>query len=71
MPSYMLNQTVREHEIKTLTCNESIGIASVTGDDGQTAVIGAGESLVIPAGFKGVFEVIEPVTKHYVISSRQ
>ena len=43
------------------------GRVKVTGNDGQTVVIGPGESLVIPAGFKGVFEVIEPVTKHYVI----
>ena len=31
----------------------------------------AGESLVIPAGFKGVFEVLEPMKKHYVIVERK
>lgn len=32
---------------------------------------GAGESLVIPAGFKGVFEVLEPMRKHYMIVERK
>jgi uncharacterized cupin superfamily protein len=26
--------------------------------------------MVIPAGFRGVFEVVEPVRKHYVIVER-
>jgi uncharacterized cupin superfamily protein len=46
------------------------GRVKVTGDDGHAAVVGPGESLVIPAGFKGVFEVVEAVTKHYVIVAR-
>ena len=46
------------------------GRVKVTGDNGRMAEIGPGESLVIPAGFKGVFEVIEPVTKHYMIVTR-
>lgn len=43
------------------------GRVRVVGDDGQTVEVGPGESIVIPAGFKGVFDVVEPVTKHYVI----
>jgi uncharacterized cupin superfamily protein len=31
----------------------------------------AGESLVIPAGFKGVFDVLEPMQKHYMIVERK
>jgi hypothetical protein len=27
--------------------------------------------MVIPAGFRGVFEVVEPVRKHYVIVERR
>jgi uncharacterized cupin superfamily protein len=27
----------------------------------------AGQAAVIPAGFKGAFEVIEPVRKHFVV----
>lgn len=30
----------------------------------------AGQSLVIPAGFKGIFEVVEPMQKHYMIVDR-
>ncbi|PHV11343.1 cupin domain-containing protein [Chitinimonas sp. BJB300] len=38
---------------------------------GTTVEAGPGESLVIPAGFKGVFEVLEPMQKHYVIVERK
>jgi uncharacterized protein len=38
---------------------------------GHAAEAGPGESLVIPAGFKGVFEVVEPMKKHYVIVERK
>lgn len=47
------------------------GRVRITDDDGKTIEIGAGESLVIPAGFKGVFEVVEPVKKHYMIVERK
>jgi uncharacterized cupin superfamily protein len=47
------------------------GRVRVIGDDGQIAEVSSGESLVIPAGFKGVFDVIEPVTKHYMIVDRK
>lgn len=41
-------------------------------DEAGVAVeVSAGESLVIPAGFKGVFEVLEPMQKHYVIVERK
>lgn len=29
--------------------------------------LGAGEAAVIPGGFEGVFEVLEPVRKHFVV----
>ncbi|MBI5335767.1 MAG: DUF861 domain-containing protein [Burkholderiales bacterium] len=29
--------------------------------------VGPGESAVIPAGFQGAFEVLEPVRKHFVV----
>lgn len=38
---------------------------------GKSTEAGAGESLVIPAGFTGVFEVLEPMKKHYVIVERK
>ncbi|MGC3982168.1 MAG: cupin domain-containing protein [Steroidobacteraceae bacterium] len=38
---------------------------------GVVVEVQAGESLVIPAGFKGVFDVIEPMQKHYMIVERK
>ena len=40
-------------------------------NDGAVAECAAGESLVIPAGFSGVFEVLEPLEKHYMIVDRK
>lgn len=37
---------------------------------GRLVEVGPGEAAVIPAGFEGVFEVVEPVTKHYVLVER-
>jgi uncharacterized cupin superfamily protein len=36
-----------------------------------TKEFSAGDAVVIPAGFTGIFEVIEPLKKHYVIVERQ
>lgn len=46
------------------------GRCRVIDELGQAAEAGPGDALVIPAGFKGVFEVLEPVRKHYVIVER-
>ncbi len=41
-------------------------------DEAGVAVeAGPGEALVIPAGFKGVFDVLEPMQKYYVIVDRK
>ena len=47
------------------------GRCRLIGDDGKSVEIGAGESVVIPAGFTGVFEVLEPLKKHYMIADRK
>jgi uncharacterized protein len=47
------------------------GRCRLTADDGHSVECAAGQSLVIPAGFTGVFEVIEPLTKHYLIVERR
>lgn len=47
------------------------GRCRLTDDVGNVFECAAGESLVIPAGFKGVFEVVEALTKHYVIVERK
>jgi uncharacterized cupin superfamily protein len=47
------------------------GKVRVTDDDGNISEVAAGESLVIPANFKGTFEVLQPVKKHYMIVERK
>ncbi|QNM97917.1 cupin domain-containing protein [Chitinimonas koreensis] len=47
------------------------GRCRVIDEAGHAVEAGPGESLVIPAGFKGVFEVLEPMKKHYVIVERK
>ena len=37
---------------------------------GTVSEAGPGDALIIPAGFEGVFEVVEPMKKHYVIIER-
>lgn len=39
----------------------------LTDENGDSSTFKAGDAFVIPVGFKGSWEVIEPVTKHYVI----
>jgi uncharacterized cupin superfamily protein len=43
------------------------GRIRITETGGPAREIGPGEACVIPAGFEGVFEVLEPVTKRYVM----
>lgn len=47
------------------------GRIRITDDAGNACEFGAGEACVIPAGFTGVFEVLEPVKKHYVMVKRK
>ena len=37
---------------------------------GEAREFGPGDACVIPAGFEGVFEVLEPVRKHFVVIDR-
>ncbi len=46
------------------------GRCRLTSDDGIAVEIGKGESVVIPSGFKGTFDVLEPIKKHYMIVDR-
>lgn len=56
----------REDELFFVTA----GRCRLTADDGHSVDCGPGQSLVIPAGFSGVFEVLERLTKHYLIVDR-
>jgi uncharacterized protein len=47
------------------------GRCRLTDAAGVAVEAGAGESLLIPAGFTGVFEVLEPMQKHYMIVERK
>jgi uncharacterized cupin superfamily protein len=51
--------------------NEFCGILSgrviLTGADGQPHTFAAGDAFVIPAGFEGTWETLEPVRKWYAI----
>jgi len=52
-----------EHEL----CHMLAGRVRLTGDDGTDAMFAAGDSFVIPAGFQGIWEVIEPARKLYAV----
>ncbi len=43
------------------------GASVITSEAGQSVTVRAGESFVIPRGFVGTWEVIEPTTKRFVI----
>lgn len=47
------------------------GRIRITDAEGCAREFGPGDACVIPAGFAGVFEVLEPVKKHYVMIKRQ
>jgi uncharacterized cupin superfamily protein len=47
------------------------GRCRIVDEAGHAVEAGPGASLVIPAGFKGVFEVLEPMKKQYVIVERK
>lgn len=43
------------------------GRSLITGEDGHSITVAAGESMVIPRGFRGTWEVLEPTRKTFVI----
>lgn len=47
------------------------GRVRITDAVGEVGEFGPGEACVIPAGFTGTFEVLEPVKKHYVMVKRR
>ncbi len=46
------------------------GKVVLTGDDGHAETFVAGDAFVIPAGFRGTWETVEPVRKLYAIYDR-
>lgn len=52
-----------EHEV----CRLIEGAIVVMGDDGSSRTFRAGDTFVSPAGFTGIWDVIEPAKKLYAI----
>ena len=52
-----------EHEF----CHLLAGRVRLVADDGSETLLIAGDSFVIPAGFAGVWEVLEPARKLYAV----
>lgn len=48
-------------------CHFIAGKAVLTSETGESWTIEAGEAFVIEPGFKGTWETVEPIRKHYVI----
>ncbi len=52
-----------EHEF----CHMLAGRVRILGDDGSERIVAAGQSFVIPAGFSGIWEVLESARKLYAV----
>ncbi|NQD37102.1 DUF861 domain-containing protein [Permianibacter sp. IMCC34836] len=52
-----------EHEF----CYVTRGRIAITDAAGVQTTVGAGDAFIIPAGFKGVWQVVESAHKYYVI----
>jgi len=48
-------------------CQVLEGLSVITDEAGIALTVGAGEEFVIPAGFSGTWEVVEPTRKRFVI----
>ena len=48
-------------------CHFISGKAVLTNEAGKRWTVKAGDAFIIPAGFKGTWETVEKVRKHYVI----
>ncbi|MDA8752531.1 cupin domain-containing protein [Halieaceae bacterium] len=49
------------------TCHLIAGISIVTDEEGNATELRAGDNFVIPKGFRGTWEVVEPTRKLYAI----
>ena len=48
-------------------CHVLQGVSVITDEQGKAATVSAGDRFVIPRGFVGTWEVVEPTRKIYVI----
>ena len=61
----------RIHYTEEEYCHVLEGVSIVIDSDGRAVSVGAGDNFVIPAGFAGSWEVVEPTTKRFVIYERK
>ncbi len=52
-----------EHEF----CHMLAGRVRIVDDEGGERIVAAGDSFVIPAGFSGIWEILEPARKLYAV----
>lgn len=52
-------------------CCMLTGISIITDETGAALTVKAGDEFVIPAGFVGTWEMLEPTTKRFVIYERK
>lgn len=48
-------------------CHLLEGVVLVKGDDGSERRFVAGDAFVMPAGFTGIWEILEPAKKYYAV----
>lgn len=48
-------------------CHVLEGVSVITDEEGRAVTVSAGDRFVIPRGFAGTWEVVEPTRKIYVI----
>jgi uncharacterized protein len=52
---------------ETEYCHITKGRARLSSDDGTIKHVGVGDSFVIEGGFRGIWDVLEDMEKHYMI----
>lgn len=52
-------------------CQIIEGVSIITDDAGHSTTVRAGDRFVIPAGFQGTWQVLEPTRKTYVVYERK
>ncbi|NIR25899.1 MAG: DUF861 domain-containing protein [Phycisphaerae bacterium] len=60
-----------DYSAKSEFCHILSGKVVLTDKDGTASTFAAGDSFVIPMGFEGTWEVVEPVRKLYAIVTPQ
>lgn len=48
-------------------CHMLAGRVRIVADSGEERIVAAGDSFVLPAGFSGVWDVLEPARKLYAV----